>query len=128
MSAKVVHFELPYDDAERARRFYSQAFGWSLMPMPELDYTIASTGPMSDSGQPTEPGYVNGGLLSRSQAASPGPVVVVDVEDIDTALATVESAGGETVVGRTPVGGMGFTAYVRDPEGNVIGLWQTAGG
>jgi predicted enzyme related to lactoylglutathione lyase len=21
---------------------------------------------------------------------------------------------------------MGFTAYVRDPEGNVIGLWETA--
>jgi uncharacterized protein len=28
---------------------------------------------------------------------------------------------------RTPVGAMGFTAYVRDPEGNVIGLWETAG-
>ena len=31
-----------------------------------------------------------------------------------------------TVVGKTPVGPMGFTAYVKDPEGNVIGLWETA--
>jgi uncharacterized protein len=128
MSAKVVHFELPYDDPERARQFYSRAFGWDLTPMPELDYTIVSTGPMSASGRPTEPGYVNGGLLSRSQAASPGPVVVVDVDDIDTALERAEDAGGQTVVGRTPVGQMGFTAYLRDPEGNVIGLWQTVSG
>jgi uncharacterized protein len=28
---------------------------------------------------------------------------------------------------RTPVGAMGLTAYVRDPEGNIIGLWETAG-
>jgi predicted enzyme related to lactoylglutathione lyase len=50
------------------------------------------------------------------------------VDDIDTALTQAESAGGQTVVGRTPVGQMGFTAYVRDPEGNVVGLWQTAAG
>jgi predicted enzyme related to lactoylglutathione lyase len=24
------------------------------------------------------------------------------------------------------VGGMGFTAYVKDPEGNIVGLWETA--
>jgi predicted enzyme related to lactoylglutathione lyase len=128
MAGRVVHFELPYDDAERARRFYADAFGWDLTPMPEMDYTIVSTGPMSQDGRPTEPGYVNGGLLSRSEAASPGPVVVVDVDDIDAALAQAESAGGQTVVGRTPVGDMGFTAYLRDPEGNVLGLWETVAG
>jgi uncharacterized protein len=30
------------------------------------------------------------------------------------------------VIGRQPVGGMGFSAYVQDTEGNVIGLWQNA--
>ncbi len=127
MSGRVVHFEIPYDDGDRARGFYKELFGWQVQEMPEMDYTIVSTGPMSGDGQPTEPGYVNGGLLSRTQAASPGPVVVVDVDDIDTALKQAETAGGQTVVGRSPVGQMGFTAYVRDPEGNVIGLWETAG-
>ena len=128
MSGRVVHFELPYDDGDRARQFYAQAFGWDLVPMPELDYTMVSTGPVTDDGRPTEPGFINGGTLHRSSAAAPGPVVVVDVEDIDTALTAIEAAGGSTVLGRQPVGEMGFAAYVRDTEGNVIGLWQTAAG
>ncbi len=128
MTGRVVHFELPYDDGERARAFYARAFGWALSPMPGMDYTIATTGPMSESGRPTEPGYVNGGLLARTDAAAPGPVVVVDVEDLDVAQRTVEQAGGSVVGGPTPVGEMGVTAYVRDTEGNVVGLWQTLGG
>ncbi|GAA2724222.1 VOC family protein [Cellulomonas aerilata] len=127
MSARVVHFELPYDDGERAQKFYSEAFGWSLMPMPEMEYTVVTTGPVTQDGRPTEPGYVNGGLLPRP-AAAPGTVVVVDVDDIDATLVAVERAGGSTVAGRRAVGDMGFTAYVEDSEGNVVGLWQTAAG
>jgi predicted enzyme related to lactoylglutathione lyase len=81
---------------------------------------------VTEDGRPTEPGYVNGGLLARSGAATGGPVLVVDVDDIDAALAAVEAAGGSTVTGRNAVGDMGFTAYVRDSEGNVVGLWQAA--
>jgi predicted enzyme related to lactoylglutathione lyase len=127
MNARVVHFELPYDDGERARAFYAEAFGWSLVPMEGMEYTVVSTGPVSQDGRPTEPGFVNGGLLPRPEAA-PGPVVVLDVDDIDAAVAAVERAGGSTVTGRRPVGDMGFTAYVRDTEGNVLGLWQTVAG
>ena len=128
MSGRVVHFELPYDDADRARAFYAQAFGWNAMPMPDMDYTIVGTGPASEDGQPSEPGFINGGLLARSTASSPSPVVVVDVDDLDAALDEVEAAGGKAVTGRIPVGDMGVTAYVQDTEGNVIGLWQTVGG
>jgi predicted enzyme related to lactoylglutathione lyase len=128
MSGRVVHFELPYEDADRARAFYTQVFGWQLTPMPEMDYTMVTTGPVSEAGVSSEPGYINGGLLSRDSASSPGPVVVVDVDDLDAALASVEAAGGSAVTGRLPVGEMGVTAYVRDTEGNVVGLWQTLGG
>jgi uncharacterized protein len=128
MSGRVVHFELPYDDAERARGFYGQVFGWQAMPMPDMEYTIVSTGPAGDDGQPSEPGYINGGLLARADASTPSPVVVVDVADLDASLAQVEAAGGTAVTGRIPVGDMGVTAYVKDTEGNVIGLWQTLGG
>lgn len=36
MAGRVVHFEIPYDDGDRARSFYERAFGWQLMPMPEM--------------------------------------------------------------------------------------------
>ena len=126
MSGRVVHFEIPYDDGDRARGFYKELFGWQAMEMPELSYTIVMTGPSGDAG-PTEPGYIGGGMLSRQQAATDRPVVVIDVESIDATLERIRGLGGSTAVEKVPVGEMGFAAYFTDPEGNVVGLWETAG-
>ena len=127
MSGRVVHFEVPSDDGDRARGFYKEIFGWQVQTMPEMGgYTLVMSGPSGDSG-PTEAGFINGGMLSRDEAATPGPVIVVDVDSIDATLAKIGGQGGSTVVGKTPVGDMGFAAYFKDPEGNVIGLWETAG-
>jgi predicted enzyme related to lactoylglutathione lyase len=125
MSGRVVHFEIPYDDGERARRFYKEAFGWQLQEMPGMDYTLVTSGPTGDGG-PTEAGFINGGMLQRNGSTSGAPTVVVDVESIDVALERIGELGGSTVVPKQPVGEMGFTAYVKDPEGNVLGLWETA--
>ena len=127
MTGRVVHFEIPYDDGDRARSFYKEAFGWQLQSWPGGDYTMVTTGPAGEEG-PTEPGYIGGGMLPRSESVAGSPVVVVDVESIDVALERIGELGGSTVVGKQPVGDMGFSAYVKDPEGNVIGLWETAPG
>jgi uncharacterized protein len=126
MSGRVVHFEIPFEDGDRARSFYKEAFDWQIMEMPEMGYTIVMTGPSNDSG-PTESGFINGGMLSREQGATSGPVVVLDVESIEVALERIADLGGSTVVGKTPVGDMGFAAYFKDTEGNIVGLWETAG-
>jgi len=126
MAGRVVHFELPYDDGDRARAFYAQAFGWHVQHLPDLDYTMAATGPMSEQGLPTEPGFINGGMFHRQDGPINAPVITIDVDDIDPVLERVEVLGGKVVQARMPVGDMGFTAYFRDPEGNVVGLWQTA--
>ncbi len=124
MSGRVVHFEIPYDDRERAGSFYADTFGWKVQPMPDIDYVLVATGP-SEQGPPSEPGFVNGGMLQRGRPAT-GPVLVIDVEDIDATLEQVEAAGGQTVVAREAIGEMGFAAYFTDPEGNLLGLWQNA--
>jgi predicted enzyme related to lactoylglutathione lyase len=125
MGGRVVHFEIPFDDGDRARAFYQNAFGWNVVHVPEMSYTMVSTGPTSEQGPPLEPGYIGGGMMPRSELAQ-GPVLTVDVDDIDAALAKVEELGGKTVRPRQEVGKMGFTAYFTDPEGNVMGLWQNA--
>lgn len=124
MSGKVVHFEIPFQDGDRARSFYREAFGWQTMEMPEMGYTIVTTGPRGDSG-PAESGVINGGMLSREQAVTSGPVVVLDVESVEVALERISELGGSTVVGKTRVGDMGFAAYFTDSEGNVMGPWET---
>jgi uncharacterized protein len=122
MSGRVVHFEIPFDDDQRAGAFYTDAFGWKLTPIPEMKYVLVTTGP-SDQGPPSEPGFINGGMLARGLPVG-SPVVVIDVEDIDESLRTIEDLGGTTVSAKQPVGDMGFAAYFKDPEGNLLGLWQ----
>lgn len=126
MSGRVVHFEIPFADGDRARDFYRDAFGWSLHGMPEMGYTLAMSGPVTDQGMPSEPGFINGGMFDRSAGPFSGPVLIVDVASVDDALATVEKLGGSTVRPKHAVGDMGFAAYFHDPEGNLLGLWETA--
>ena len=122
---KVVHFEIPVDDAERARGFYGSVFEWGLQPMEGYDYTLAFTTPVDETSQePTEPGAINGGLRSRT-AETPTPILVIQVDSIDESLKKVEAQGGTTVAPRSEMPGMGAYAYFKDTEGNVIGLWET---
>lgn len=124
MSGRVVHFEIPFDDGDRARGFYTEAFDWDVTQLPDMGYTLVTTGPSAD-GPPSEPGFINGGMLQRG-APFGAPVLVVDVEDIEDTLAKIERLGGTTVTAKQPVGDMGFSAYFKDTEGNLIGLWQNA--
>jgi hypothetical protein len=126
MSARVVHFEIPFDDAERARSFYSDVFEWQIQFIPEMSYNIVSTGPTSDQGMPSEPGFIGGGMLPR-QTPVTNPVITLQVDDIDAAIVAVEKHGGKAVGEKMAVGEMGFAAYFNDSEGNLMGLWQTAG-
>lgn len=127
MSGKVVHFEIPYDDGDRARAFYGETFGWQLLSPPGMGYTLATTGPSHPEQGPSEPGFVNGGLLARGEEIPvKAPTLVIDVPSVDEALRRVEAAGGKPVTERTPVGDMGFAAYFTDTEGNLMGLWETA--
>jgi predicted enzyme related to lactoylglutathione lyase len=121
---KVVHFEIPVDDVDRAQAFYRTVFGWEVQPIEDIGYTIVRTTPIDEESQlPTEPGAINGGMMRRSSEA-PGPSVTIQVASIDEALGRIETEGGSTVRPRTELPGMGAYAYFKDTEGNVGGLWE----
>lgn len=125
---KVVHFEIPADDLDRAKAFYGSVFDWDLQTMAMADgddYTSVVTTPVDEQTYaPTEPGSINGGMRQRDQR-TPSPVITIDVDSIDDALRAVEAGGGSTVTARTAIPGMGAFAYFKDSEGNVMGLWET---
>lgn len=125
MSGEVVHFEIPADNTERARKFYQLTFGWKLNHMPEFDYTMVSTGKTDAEGRPTEPGVIGGGMGKRGGPLA-HPVVTIQVDNIVTALKSIEKNGGKTVQKRQPIGdgAMGFTGYFTDSEGNTVGLYE----
>ena len=125
---KVVHFEIPADDVGRAKGFYGAVFGWQLdtQPIGDGEYTsVITTAIDPQTYAPTEPGGINGGMMQRS-ADTPSPVITVGVDDPDRSLKEVEANGGTVVTPRTPIPDMGAFAYFKDPEGNVMGLWETA--
>lgn len=124
----VVHFEIPTDDVERAKAFYGTVFGWQLhtQAIGEGEYTTVTTTPVDpQTFAPTEPGGINGGMMTRSEN-TPAPVITIGVADIDRRLQEIAANGGTVVTPRTPIPGMGAFAYFRDPDGNVMGLWETA--
>ena len=122
--AGIVHFEIPADDQGRATDFYREAFQWTINAMPEMDFIVVITTPSDEqTGMPKSPGAINGGLFAR-EGELKTPIITVDVEDIDATLAQVEKLGGSVVKPKDAIPGMGFYAYFKDTEGNVLGLWQ----
>jgi predicted enzyme related to lactoylglutathione lyase len=119
----VVHFEIPVEDMARAEKFYANAFGWIMKPEAGMDYTIVVTGELDSKNRPKQPGYINGGMMKRTNLFK-NPIVTIGVIDIDKALASAEKNGGKIVANKTKVGEYGYSAYVKDTEGNIVGLWQ----
>jgi uncharacterized protein len=125
MSGEVGHFEIPADNVERARKFYSGAFGWKMNSVPGMEYTMVQTGPADDQGMPKGPGYIGGGIAKRGGHIG-APVVTIMVDEISEAEKTVEKHGGKILQTKQPIGdgSMGWTAYFKDTEGNIVGLYQ----
>src|SRR5688572_25883758 len=121
--AKVVHFEIPFDNKARAMKFYADTFDWKLTDMPQMNYVMAQTAEVDAQQMPKEPGAINGGLFERPKEA-PYPTLYIDVPSIDEALEKVQAAGGKVVTAKTPIPGMGAYARITDTEGNILGLFQ----
>ncbi|KND48221.1 MAG: Glyoxalase family protein [Parcubacteria bacterium C7867-006] len=128
MKNRVVHFEIYVDDIERAKKFYTDVFGWEFVDWSGVTgtpYWGVMTAPMGS----TEPG-INGGLMQRQGAtvvpdiAVVGYVCTVQVENIDETIKKVESAGGTMAMPKYALGDMAMQAYYKDTEGNIFGVHQ----
>ena len=116
MHGRVMHFEIPIDDSERASRFYADVFGWTVSKWGPVDYWTMTTGTSGGPG-------AEGALTPRTEAPD-GVLIYVGVSDVDAALAKVRVAGGEPITEKQSIPGIGWMARFRDTEGNVIGLYQ----
>jgi predicted enzyme related to lactoylglutathione lyase len=116
MTSRVVHFEIPIDDPDRAGAFYREIFGWNVAKWGPIEYWTMTTG--------AEPGPGAEGALTPRAEAPEGVVVYIGVDEIDHAMAKVKDAGGTLVTEKLPIPAMGWSARFRDTEGNLIGLFQ----
>ena len=124
---RVVHFEIPAENLERAKKFYSENFGWKLNQLgPEVgNYVLVHTGPTDEQGMPQDRAFINGGLMPRDPSAR-SPVLVIAVADADHAVEKVKKSGGRLVGEILDIPNVGRYARVEDTEGNVIGVIKPA--
>jgi predicted enzyme related to lactoylglutathione lyase len=125
-NGSVVHFEMPADDVARAKKFYTKTFGWKMATILGMGYTMVQTSPSDKDGMAKEAGNINGGMTER-EAPVKHTVVTISVDDIDKSLKSIVKNGGSMVQKKTAIGPMGFVAYFKDSEGNIVGLFQGPG-
>ena len=91
-------------------------FDWQIMEMPDMGYTMVMTGPSGDTG-PTEPGFINGGMLNPRRQPRQRPGRGPRRRVIDAALAEIEGPGGSIVVAEDAGGRHGLRRLLHRPGG-----------
>ena len=115
--SRVIHFEIPAAEPDRAVAFYQRVFGWKFDKWGgPTEYWLINTGAEGTPG-------INGGMMKK-----PGGITsttnTIGVESVDGAIAAVTKAGGKLVMPKTPIPGIGYFAYCEDTEGNIFGVMQ----
>jgi predicted enzyme related to lactoylglutathione lyase len=115
--ATIVHFDVPADDPERAKKFYAALLGWKFDLVPQFQYNLISTTNIDG-----KPGV--GGGLGKRMGPSQRMMNYFGVKSIDATMKQVEKLGGKLVSPKMPVPGMGWLVNCMDTEGNSFGLWE----
>ena len=111
---RVVHFEISADDPQRAIAFYTNVFGWNIQKWAgSQEYWLVNTGGQDKPG-------INGGLFVRKGPV--GYVNTIDVVSADEWAAKIASQGGDVVVPKMAIPGVGYLVYCKDTEGNIFGI------
>jgi hypothetical protein len=108
----VSYLRIPARDIAESAEFYRAVFGWRLR---------------GDTGQPSfsdGTGHVIGHWRTDLPAAGEAGVrPYIYVTDLDDTLRKAAERGAEPVTPPYPEGSLRI-ATIRDPAGNVIGIWQ----
>lgn len=117
MGQPVAFFEVISPDHERAQKFYSELFGWTVSADPSMGgYGLVDTG----AGEQA----IGGGIGPGSEPGDNGVRIYMRVDDLDAYLDRAEALGGTRVAPPMDLPeGYGRIAIFADPDGNRVGLW-----
>src|ERR671931_586970 len=126
----IVHFEIPADDVQRAKKFYSDLFGWNMEKWSgtdgkdssshsDMEYWIVST--TDSKGNKAS---IGGGMMKRQEQYQ-HITNFIDVNSVDEYSSKIEMLGGKVVVSKMAVPSMGYFAVYHDTENNSFGIWES---
>ena len=116
--SRVVHFEISAEKPEEVISFYQNTFNWRFEKWEgPMEYWMIMTGDEKIPG-------IDGGLKIRDEMGT-NTVNTIDVVSIDESIEKVVKNGGEIIVPKMAVPGVGWLANFKDPQGNVFGIMQS---
>ena len=115
MSKPVVRFEIGCRDLGKTSDFYRELFDWDIR-----DHGISSRVLAGEGGIP-------GQIVSLGHEPHNYVTIYIEVDDIKAYIEKLTSLGGTLIVGPVPIP-VGYFAWFKDPEGNVIALVEPSGG
>lgn len=120
MKSVVTWFEIPVSDIKRSKAFYEHVFQFEMSDMQVKDEKLAVF-PATE---------VSGALLEEPDYVAPGRAVILYLnipDTIESVQARAEEKGGAIVTPRSVIDEeVGWSATFKDPDGNVIGLYESA--
>jgi uncharacterized protein len=126
----IVHFEIPADDVERSRKFYTDLFGWKIEKWPGMDSDSGGSSSnmeywvITTTDEKGNKALISGGMMKRQ---NPHEQITnfIDVKSVDEYSSKIEKLGGKVVVPKMAVPGMGYFAVGHDTENNSFGIWES---
>ena len=121
--SRITHFEIHASEPQKVIDFYSALLGWKFSQWGAMEYWLIETGPAEEPG-------INGGLVPRR---GPSPlegqavnayVCTARVDALDAIFEKALSLGGTVALPKMPIPTVGWLAYIKDPDGNILGLMQ----
>lgn len=117
MPNQLCHFELMTDTPDACKDFYGAVFDWRFDNDSIPGYSLIQAGAEPSGAIFPKPEGVPGVCLN----------VYFQVDDVDAALSKVTENGGEVLVQKTAIPGVGHFGMFSDPEGRAIGVMQPEG-
>ncbi len=121
--SRPAHFDIHASDPQAVMDFYGNVFGWTFQQFGEDEYWLVTTGDAEEPG-------IDGGIFKRvGPAPSPdapamGATLYMLTDNLDETSGAIVDAGGQQVVEKFAVPGVGWSAHFKDPDGNAFGLFQ----
>ncbi len=112
----IIHFEIPSDHPKKSISFYEKVFNWKFEKWGKEDFWIIKTGGDKDKG-------IDGGLIKKNEFQR---VVIntINVKNLDKTAEKIVEHGGEIILDKTAIKGIGWLLYFKDLDGNVFGAME----
>jgi uncharacterized protein len=119
----VQFFEIPADNLDRAKKFYSDLFGWKMINYnnnnsnSDSEYLLFETA--DENGKPG----IGGGMMKRQH---PQQMICnfVTVRSVDEYVTKIEQLGGKILIPKIAAKGHGYFVVCSDTENNHFGIFQ----